>query len=326
MSKTWKVGILGCGDYLRWQAPALQASHSIKVAKLFDPDLKRAEKWAAELGGVAVARDAEILEDPAIDLVLLFVPPWIRRGLIERAAAAGKTILTTKPLAPSVDECDAMIATVARTGVRCGVFYGRTGDNWFEAVKQLLDGGQYGRLALYRQDWLHHYPQWNNWALDPSKNGGPFMDAMIHNLNAACYLMGRPVLESTFTSARLAHTDIPCADTESMQVRFEGGLALLFITWAADLEVMSTDGNNREHIDHFYLVTDRGWHLTKQWKDGAVFIRASREGRVELIPAPALPATPFDRFVEAVASGAPNPGDIPTLEQARTDIHLIKES
>lgn len=323
MSGMWRIGILGCGDYLRWQSPAIKGSRRVKVAKLFDLERRRAEKWAAELGGTVVDRDEDILGDREIDAVLLFVPPWIRRGLVERAAHAGKLIVTTKPLAPNVADCDAMVAAVERAGVRCGVFYGRTNDAWVESVKRLLDAESHGRLALYRQDWLHHYPQWNNWALDPTKNGGPFMDAMIHNLNAARYLMGRPARKAELVSARLAHPDLTCADTEFMRVHFDGGLALLFITWAADLEVRSTEGNDREHIDLFYLVTDRGWHITKEWRGGQTVIRVSREGRAETIPAEPLAGTPYDRFFEAVEASAPNPGDIPPLESAREDIRLI---
>ena len=49
-----------------------------------------------------------------------------------------------------------------------------------------------------------------------------------------------------------------------MKVDFAGGgCAYLFITWAADLAVHSTEGNDREHIDLFYMVTDQGWRLTK---------------------------------------------------------------
>ncbi len=325
MANKYRVGIMGCGDFLRWQKGPLAKSERVEVTALYDPDKARAEAYAAELGGRAVDDDKAILESDDIDLVLLFVPPWIRRGLVERAAGAGKHILTTKPLAPSIADAEAIVAAT-QDKVRCGVLYGRSGDAWVETAKQLFDDGRLGKLALYRQDWLHHYPQWNNWALDPSRNGGPFMDAMIHNLNAARYLMGRPVRKATFFSDRLAHPDLPCADTEAMKVDFaENGAAYLFITWAADLEVMSTAGNDREHIDLFYLVTDKGWHLTKDRHEGKPVIRASREGTIEHIPVQPLAGTTFDRFAAAIDADAPNPGDIVTPADALTDIRLVTQ-
>ena len=266
----------------------------------------------------------EIFADPSIDIVLLFVPPWLRRDLFAKAAAAGKHVLMTKPLAGSRADCEAMQAIAVESDIRCGVIYGRTGDAWMESCKSLLDGGTKGRLALYRQDWIHAYPQWNAWATDPEKNGGPFMDAMIHNLNAASYLMGRPLIDATMFSDRLSHPDMACADTESVVAHYDGGVAHLFITWAADLAVHSTAGNDREHIDHFYLVTDQGWHLTKQSDDNGAYIRASRNGEVELIPLAVDPGNLYENFSAAISTGGPLPSTLADLESAAHDIIALR--
>ena len=178
--------------------------------------------------------------------------------------------------------------------------------------------------SLYRHDWIHAYPQWNDWATDPEKNGGPFMDAMIHNLNAASYLMGRPVVESSFFSDTLAHPELKCADTESMVVRYQGGgLANCFITWAADLASNDTSGNNREHIDIFYGVTDRGHHLSFVEHEGRPAIRVSREGAVEFAPVPELQQTCYDAFA-AHCAGRRFPRVLATLEEAACDIALVR--
>jgi predicted dehydrogenase len=189
----------------------------------------------------------------------------------------------------------------------------------------LLDSGEIGKLALYRQDWLHHYPQWNTWALDPAKNGGPFMDAMIHNLNLARYLMGRPITGATFFSEKLVHPELACADTETLKLQFaDNGSALLFITWAADLAVYSTEGNNREHIDIFYLVSDRGWRITKERVEGKAQIVASRAGERKTWPADDLSGSVFDRFAAVIETGEALPEDIVSLGMAAEDIRLLR--
>jgi predicted dehydrogenase len=320
-----RLGILGCGDFLRWQEEALKASERVQVKAVYDPNRERAEGWAEKLGATAAASEDDILKDPEIDLVSLFVPPWLRRDLFVRAADHGKHLLPTKPLGHTADACDAMVEAVRRNGVRCGVIYRTAGEPWLDAVKTLLDEGRFGKLALFRQDWIHHYPQWADWALDPEKNGGPFMDAMIHNLNIARYFMGRPMKTATWFSDRLSHPDLPCADTESLRLDFEGGgVAQLFITWAADLAVYSTEGNYREHVDLLYLVTDQGWHITEESQEGQAFVRVSRLGEDEWIEPKPLPATHYDRFAEAVEKGGPNPRDLPDVENAAEDVRLIR--
>lgn len=326
MDKSYKLGVLGCGDFLRWQESGLKNSKHVTVASLFDPDKARAEKFAADLGGRAVDSEDAIFGDADIDIVLLFVPPWIRRGQMDKAAAAGKHILTTKPLGPNSEDCDAMVQSVAKANVRCGVMYGRTGNATAETMKRLFADGAFGKLALYKQDWLHHYPQWNDWALDPEKNGGPFMDAMIHNMNLARYLMGRNTTGATFFGAKLSH-DLPCNDTEAIKLDFEqGGWADLFITWAADLGVENTEGNYREHIDLNYMVTDQGYRITQDCKDGKQVLVASKDGKQEEIPVTGIGRTVFDRFAEAVDAGTDLPGDIVSVEMAAEDIRILRDT
>ena len=71
------------------------------------------------VGGRAVETEDEIFGDPQIGIVVLFVPPWVRRGLLERAAKAGKNIITTKPLAPNLADCEAMARAVEKADVAC---------------------------------------------------------------------------------------------------------------------------------------------------------------------------------------------------------------
>ncbi|MDR1010866.1 MAG: Gfo/Idh/MocA family oxidoreductase [Opitutaceae bacterium] len=322
--KKLNLAIFGCGDFLRWQADAIKKSTRVNVAALFDPDGARARKYAGQLGGKLIVNGDDIFADSSIDAVALFVPPWIRKGLFLKAAAAGKHAICTKPFGSTAAECEEMLAAAGKAGIKAGILYGRSADAWFETVKDLLADGRHGKLALYRQDWIHAYPQWNNWATDPKKNGGPFMDAMIHNLNAACYLMGRPVAGSAFFSDRLAHPDMKCADTEAMIVNFEGGgVANLFITWAADLATHSRKGNDREHIDLFYLVTDKGYRITRERSESGPLIVVSREGRTEKLPCAPLAATPYDAFAAHVDGGT-FPRVMATLAEATRDITLVR--
>jgi predicted dehydrogenase len=50
-----KLGILGCGDFLRWQEEALQASERVEVQAVYDPNRERAESWSERLGSTAAA-------------------------------------------------------------------------------------------------------------------------------------------------------------------------------------------------------------------------------------------------------------------------------
>jgi len=319
------MAILGCGDFLRWQAESIQRSKQVKVTHLFDPDRSRAQGYAGIFDAKVAESAAAVFDDPQVDMVALFVPPWVRRDLFAQAAQTGKHIITTKPLGTNSDDCQAMMAVTQSHGIKAAVIYSRTDDAFVQTAKQLLDDGQFGRLALYRQDWLHAYPRWNSWATDPDRNGGPFMDAMIHNLNAACYLMDRPVEQATLFSEKLSHPDLKCPDTQAMMVNFQGGIAHLFITWAADLATYGTQGNDREHIDLFYMVTDQGWRLTRESRDSKACLVASREGMEQVVPVMPLPQSSYDAFAAHI-DGDAFPSVLANLSDASRDIALVRST
>jgi len=318
MAQTYQIGILGCGDYLRWEHGTIRQSRRVRVRSLYDPARERAEHYAQFFGAQAVESAGAVLDDPQIDIVVIFTPPWVRKDLVLRAVANGKHIITVKPLAPTAAEAAEMVRAVGDR-VSCAVFYRRTGNADVEALKRVFSSGEIGRLGLFREDWIHHYPTWNRWAIDPARNGGPFMDAMIHNLNIACYLAASEPISAAFFSENHAQ-HLECNDTEYLKVDFaDGAAAHLFITWAADLEIYDSTRNDREHIDLFYTVSDRSWYVTLEGKQ----VRAKKEAEVRTWPVEPLPQTAYDRFVEAMEAGAEQPWsivdawkDIAILEQA----------
>jgi predicted dehydrogenase len=325
---TQRIGIIGCGDFLRIQADAIDATPGLEVVALADPAEERARAFADRWPGARVLNSAdELLDADDVDIAAIFVPPWAREPLVARAAWNGKHIVTTKPLAPRIEDTTEMIEAVRAAGVTAGVIYNRSGNRQIETLKSLLDSGEFGRLALYRQDWLHHYPVWNTWALDPARNGGPFMDAMIHNLNIARYLMGRPTTAGTMFSDRLAHPDLPCADTESLQLDFaDAGLAHLFISWAADLRVDDPSGNHREHIDIWYGITDQGWRITFETRHDQAGYRLAREDREEWVPLGPAPATAYSNLIARIEGRTEGLGTLASLEEAGEDIRIISQT
>jgi len=303
MSGVLRLGILGGGDFTRLQTPALTRSRRVVVAAVHDPNRAAAEGAAARLGGARVEDSASaLIEAKDVDGVVVYTPPFTHKELVLQAVAAGKRIITTKPLAPNVADARAIAAATADG--RCLVVYKRVGLAQHHALKRLFESGEVGALALYRHDWAHHFPYWVPWALDPEKNGGPLVDAMIHNLNAVRDLAGRPVSGVTYHGYNLTHLDWRVRDTESLVVDFEGGAtAHLFITWAADLAIHDPKANDRERLDVQYMVSRTGHLVRFETRDGRPVLAASREGRVSLWPVPPLEETHFDRWVSDLETG-----------------------
>ena len=314
-----KAGLIGCGDYLRWVINHLNNSQHLRVKYTFDLDRKKSEAIAARINATVVDSETVIFNDPEVEIVMIYTPPWIRKDLFRKAADSGKHIITTKPLAPNARDAEYLYQTV-KDRVECAVFYGRTGNAGVEKLKTILDSGEVGQLAVYKEDWLHHYPQWNDWATDPEKNGGPFMDAMVHNLNKSRYLIGSPVKSLNFFSENYTQS-LKCNDTEFMKINFENGSSSwLFITWAADLEVYDKTGNNREHYGILHMITSQGWYITEEQAGPVKVIKAKKENLVKTWEIPSLEHTPYDEVAFNIMEGKPQKFDI---VPALSDIRII---
>src|SRR5262245_57072965 len=78
---------------------------------------KRAADLAREYGVAAVPSVEGLLGRKDVQAVVLATPDQNRRELTLAAAAAGKHVLAEKPMAPTIADCDAMIAACRRAGV-----------------------------------------------------------------------------------------------------------------------------------------------------------------------------------------------------------------
>ncbi len=122
------------------------------------------------------------------------------------------------------------------------------------------------------------------------------MDAMVHNLNKARYLIDSQVININYFSDNFAQS-LKCRDTEFMKLDFENGAAsYLFITWAADLEVFDPTGNDRVHHGIQQLITSEGWFITEKEQDGKPVIKAVKEKEVKTWEVDPLSHTKYDLF------------------------------
>jgi predicted dehydrogenase len=113
------VGVLGVGVWGEKHARVYQSVPEAELVGVFDDDTARAASIAAQHGCRAFpSADALIA---ACEAVSVAVPTAGHRAAAERVAAAGRHVLVEKPMAPTVEDADAMIECARRAGVRLQV-------------------------------------------------------------------------------------------------------------------------------------------------------------------------------------------------------------
>lgn len=123
--QTINWGILGAAKFARdHMAPAIHAARGARLAALATSDAAKAEGFAAFAPDLRVHASYEaLLADPGIDAVYIPLPNHLHVEWTLKALAAGKHVLTEKPLAMKAEEFDAVIAARDASGLLAAEAY-----------------------------------------------------------------------------------------------------------------------------------------------------------------------------------------------------------
>lgn len=98
-----RLAFLGCGFITRVHSRHLRALRSDVLPAYASRERAKAEDYRQRFGGSASYGDYEAaIDDPAIDAVVIAVPPRLHLHLALRALAAGKHVLVEKPAFPTM--------------------------------------------------------------------------------------------------------------------------------------------------------------------------------------------------------------------------------
>ncbi|HYO55106.1 oxidoreductase [Archangium sp.] len=186
-----RTGLIGYGlSGARFHAPLLAAEPAFTLAAVAT---RRVEEVSREWPGVRVLSPEVLLEDPALELIVIASPNDMHAALTERALLAGKHVVVEKPF--TLDSAEAVrLGTLARERGRClTVFHNRRWDGDFLTVRQLLERGHLGRLYSFESHFDRFRPQvQRRWKEDDVPGGGTLWDLGSHLIDQALQLFGLP--------------------------------------------------------------------------------------------------------------------------------------
>src|SRR6267143_4163588 len=110
-----RVALVGMGRIGRVHLQALSAARGAEVVGVYDlnAQLARERAEAARVERV-FASWHDVLDDPVVQCVGVLLPHDIHEQYVIEALEAGKHVVCEKPLAPTLAECDRMLAAATR--------------------------------------------------------------------------------------------------------------------------------------------------------------------------------------------------------------------
>jgi predicted dehydrogenase len=225
--KSYNLAIIGCGKVAHLHAKAIGNLPNATLAAVWSRTPESAEKFAAVYGVKPYDNIQTMIRENNIELVIVCNPHPFHKDVAMEAAHAGAHVLIEKPLASTLEDCDAIINACQLVGVRLGVISQR---RWYapvQRVRKAIDDGKIGTPALgtinmlgWRDKAYYDSDPWRGtWDME---GGGVLVNQAPHQLDILLWLMGE-VDEVYGLRRNLNHPYIDVEDTALAIVKFKNG-------------------------------------------------------------------------------------------------------
>ena len=195
-----RVGVVGVGvmgaDHARKLARVVSGA---ELAAVTDFDARVAGAVAGEFGARVHADGVELIDDPAVDAVVIATRDDTHADLVLAALRAGKPVMCEKPLAPTADRCREVVAAQAALNIPVDVVtlgFMRRFDPPYIALREQVRSGELGAplIAHCVSRTVHTYPG--------GDSASSITQSAIHELDIVPWLLDSPIVEVSWQHGR----------------------------------------------------------------------------------------------------------------------------
>ena len=215
MSKTLRVGIIGCGGIANGKhLPALHKNKDTEIVAFCDIEVEKAisanEKYGTESSQVYADYKA-LLEDPSIDVVHVCTPNDSHAVITIDSLEAGKHVMCEKPMAKTAQEARDMVAAAKRTGKKLTIGYNNRFRPDSLQLKNICETDELGEIYYAKAHAIRRraVPTWGVFLDKDKQGGGPLIDIGTHALDLTLWMMNnyKPVSVTGSVFRKLADNE-----------------------------------------------------------------------------------------------------------------------
>lgn len=297
------IALIGAGTFARdAHVPALLSlGQVVAVRAVYSRTEAAARKLAAHMGDdVTIYTELEpLLARPDIEAVDILLPINVQPAVVEQALAAGKHVISEKPIAPDSRRGAQLLATAAHhpdqvwmvaENLRYEAAYVKAADLISQGVIGRPHTCTWSISAPITPQSKYYHSAWRRAGDFP---GGFLLDGGVHHVAVLRKLLGE--IESVTAITSQVNPEFPPADTMAATLHFARGtigtyLVTYAVTWQgeAPLHIAGDAGDMRVYRDRLELANRSGQQtIACQKYDGveqelAAFVRSVRTGSANL--------------------------------------------
>jgi predicted dehydrogenase len=195
------MGLVGAGFVGPHHIDAVRRLGYVDVVAVAGSNDASARKKADALGVPKAYGDFEaLIADPAVHVIHNATPNYLHYRVNAAAIAAGKHVISDKPLAMTAAEAGKLVQLAKSAGVVHAVTFNYRGNPLVQQARHMIARGEIGRPHFvhgsYLQDWLLHDTDYS-WRLEPDKGGASSAlgDVGSHWCDLAQHVTGSRIVE-----------------------------------------------------------------------------------------------------------------------------------
>jgi len=249
-----KTAIVGYGGMGAWHGEKLKTLDDIiEVTGTYD--IKETRQEASKKAGFTPYPSFEaVLNDPALELVTIATPNDLHKPLAVQLMAAGKNVISEKPVTLCLSDLDEMIVAANKYGKLFTVHQNRRWDEDFLIAKKLVDENALGNAFRIESRVQGSRGIPGDWRNKKEFGGGMVLDWGVHLLDQMVML--KPDKKITSVYAELTYvTNEGVDDGCFITLTFEDG-------FKAFVEVGTSNFIN---LPRWYITGENGSAVITDW-------------------------------------------------------------
>ncbi|NUW43226.1 Gfo/Idh/MocA family protein [Nonomuraea rhodomycinica] len=189
-----RIGVIGLGLRASLARAAHRPGAGAAVTALCDTDPAVLKHQAGVFDAAYVTEDhRRLLERDDLDAVILMTPDDTHERIAIDCLEAGKAVYVEKPLAITVEGCDAILRAARRTGTRLYVGHNMRHMGVVRLMREAIRRGDIGEPKTV---WVRHFVSYGgdyyfkDWHADRTRTTGLLLQKAAHDLDVIHWLAG----------------------------------------------------------------------------------------------------------------------------------------
>ncbi len=221
-----RVALVGCGRIAGKHFEAIKShSANLDLVAVCDSDPAALAAASQSTGAKPFAALADLLAGSDADVVILCTPSGLHPAQTIRIAAAGRHVMTEKPMATRWADGKRMVEACDAAGVRLFVVKQNRRNATLQLLKRAVEQKRFGRIFMVNLNVFWSRPQeyydsakWRGtWEFD----GGALMNQASHYVDLIDWLVGPVESLQAYTATQAR--DIQVEDSAVVSIRWRSG-------------------------------------------------------------------------------------------------------